>query len=117
MATEIAHDARAVPRGRQRLGGAVIAAAGAFITFVVWRQAHGQGEFSLKGALVGPAFAVIGAALTVWPGYREERLARGEDISGLHGRELITARWWAIVCAALLAGGAYALALRSGWLG
>jgi hypothetical protein len=58
----------------------------------------------LKAAAIFPAFAVIGLALVVMPGCREERLARGEDISQLSGQELLTPRWWAVLVLALLAG-------------
>ena len=40
-----------------------------------------------------PAVFVLGVALILFPGYKEERIARGEDISGLQGWQLITPRW------------------------
>lgn len=38
-------------------------------------------------------------------GYREERIARGEDLSQLQVRQLITPRWWAILTIAMVAVG------------
>jgi len=107
---------RAVPRRRQRVGGALIAVVGAAIAAIAWQQAHTRGEFSLAGAFLGPAFLVMGAALVAWPGYREERLARGESLEGMEGAELLTPRWWGVLAAALAAGGAYVLALARGWI-
>ncbi|MBO0860792.1 MAG: hypothetical protein J2P21_20365 [Chloracidobacterium sp.] len=51
-----------------------------------------------------PAFCVVGLGLILFPGYREERVARGEDISKLDGLKLITARWWGILVVALVVG-------------
>jgi hypothetical protein len=47
---------------------------------------------------------VAGLALVLFPGYKEERLARGEDISALSGTQLLTPRWWVVLVIALLAG-------------
>ncbi len=51
-----------------------------------------------------PAFIVLGLAMIAIPGYKEERLARGEDLSGLSGTQLLTPRWWAVLAVALAAG-------------
>jgi hypothetical protein len=104
-----------VPRGMQRLGGIFILAVAVVMAAIAWRQAHAEPEFSLAGAFLGPAFAVMGIGLLLWPGYREERIARGEDVSRLEGAALITPRWWAILGTGLLAGAAYTLGLRNGW--
>jgi len=105
-----------VSRARQQLGGVFILAVAVGMAAIAWRQAHAEPKFSLMGAFLGPAFAAVGIGLLLWPGYREERIARGEDVSGLEGAALITPRWWAILGAGLLAGAAYTLALRNGWL-
>jgi hypothetical protein len=107
---------RPVPRARQRLGGVFILAVAIGMATIAWRQAHAQPRFSFAGAFVGPAFAAVGIGLLLWPGYREERIARGEDVSMLEGAALVTPRWWAILSVGLLAGAAYTLALRNGWL-
>jgi hypothetical protein len=105
-----------VSRSIQRLGGIFIFAVAMGMAAIAWRQAHAEPRFSLAGAFLGPAFAVMGIGLVLWPGYREERIARGEDVSMLEGAALITPRWWAILGAGLLAGAAYTLGLRNGWL-
>ena len=106
-----------VPRRKQQAGGLLIAALGTGLAAVAWRQADTEGRFSMAGSMLGPAFAVVGLALVAWPGYKEERLARGEDISALDGAQLLTPRWWGVLAAAFLAAGAYVLALRGGWPG
>lgn len=101
-------------RSRARLGGLIIAVLGAGGTFWAWHTALGEGRFSLKAALLGPAFLVLGVGLIVFPGYREERLARGEDLTGREGLALLTPRWWFILAAALLAAAGNGLLLSFG---
>ena len=68
-----------------------------------------------KASVLMPVFLVIGLALIAMPGYKEERIARGEDISGVSGVELITPRWWAVLAVALVAGfGNFLLLLTAG---
>mgnify|MGYP001128323328 CR=1 FL=1 len=65
---------RGVSRGRQRLGGAFIALlSGGFVAWN-WHTALTRGYFYQKAALLFPAFLVIGVALILIPGYREERI-------------------------------------------
>ena len=107
--------ARGVPRGRQRIGGALIAAlSGAFVVWT-WHTALTRGYYYRKAALIFPAFLVIGLALLAIPGYREERIARGEDVSRLEGMRLITPRWWAVLAVAMLAACANWFLLARGW--
>jgi len=105
-----------VPRSAQRFGGLCIAALGGFLAGLAYTGARQTGSFSLYAALLGPAFAVIGVALFLFPGYREERLARGESLEGLTGAALLTPRWRVVLALALVAGGGFAVALRNGWL-
>ena len=98
----------------RRLAGLGIALGGAFIAYLVWRQAATGGQFSLYGALAGPAFGILGLGLILFPGYREERLSRGEDISQLEGMALLTPRWNAILIAMGLAA-VLNLGLLKGW--
>ncbi len=101
-------------RAKQRFGGILIALLGGGGTFWTWQTALSEGHFSLKASLIFPAFLVLGLGLTLFPGYREERLARGEDLTGMEGMKLLTPRWWVILAVALLAGAAnYLLLSRS----
>jgi ABC-type Fe3+-siderophore transport system permease subunit len=90
-------------RGKQRFTGFVIALVSGGMLAYLWCTAHTEGYFFVKASLTFPAFLVLGIALMIFSGYRDERLARGEDISKLKGWKLITPRWWAIVATALLA--------------
>jgi hypothetical protein len=68
----------------RRLGGLFIAALGGLLSWL----AHGLAQrerLLLKAGLLGPAFFIMGLGLILFPGYREERIARGEDISRLEG--------------------------------
>src|SRR5262245_4504688 len=91
-------------RRKQQLGGLFIALIGCGFTAWSWRTALIEGYYYSNASLVFPAFCVVGLGLILFPGYKEERLARGEDISQMSGHELITARWWAILVVALAAG-------------
>lgn len=104
-----------MPRRTQRWGGALIAAGGAAFTAWGWHTLLTAGYYYPKASAIFPAFCVIGLGLVLFPGYREERLARGEDISELSGSRLLTPRWWAILVVALAAGfGNYALMATRG---
>ena len=81
----------------RRLAGLGIALGGGCITWLVWRQATHDAQFSLYGAMAGPAFAMLGLGLILFPGYREERLRRGEEIGQLEGLALLTPRWLGIL--------------------
>jgi hypothetical protein len=93
-----------VSRRNERLGGLSIATIGAFLTILTWRAAISRGHYYLLAAIGAPAFTMIGIALILVPGYRTERLQRGENLDLLSGWELITARWWGILAIALGSG-------------
>ena len=103
-----------VPRWKQRLGGALIAAIGGGGTLWTWHLARSEGGVYLKASLLMPAFLVLGLAMIAIPGYKEERLARGEDISNLAGVRLLTPRWWVVLVIALAAGLGNRLLLQVG---
>jgi hypothetical protein len=92
-----------MPRRTQQLGGLLIALLGAGFTAWSWYTALTRGYFYRHASLLFPAFFVLGVGLLIFPGHREERIARGEDISGLQGWKLITPRWWAMLVVALVA--------------
>jgi hypothetical protein len=103
-----------VSRRMERLGGLFIATMGTLLTGWNWYLALAEGRFYLNAALLGPAFAIIGLGLILFPGYRNERIERGEDISQLSGAALITPRWWGIM-AISLGSGLINLAVLKGW--
>jgi hypothetical protein len=102
-----------VRRRKQQLGGLFIAVLGAGFTGWTWYSAFYEGYFNRKASMLFPAFFVLGLGMIVFPGYREERIARGEDISRMKGWKLITPRWWAILIIAFVAAGVNYLLLSS----
>ena len=92
------------PRRRQQLGGLLIALLGAVLTAWTWYTGPDEGYFYRKASMLFPAFFVLGVALVLLPGYKKERITRGEDISGMRGCQLITPRWWVILAVAFGAG-------------
>ncbi len=60
-----------------------------------------------------PAFCVIALGMMLFPGYREERISRGEDISLMKGFALLTTRWRVLLLLAFIAGAANYLLLLS----
>jgi hypothetical protein len=70
---------------REQLGGVLLLVLGLGLTYLIWGTALDRGYFLAKAAAVGPAFAVIGLGLVAVPGYRRERLERGEDVTRLSG--------------------------------
>jgi hypothetical protein len=93
-----------MPRWKERLGGIFFALVGGGMTAWAWHDLLYGSAFSQKAAAAGPAFCFLGLALIVIPGYRTERLARGEDISQLSGTELLTPRWWAVLVIGIVLG-------------
>jgi hypothetical protein len=91
-------------RLKQRLGGALMVLIGAVFTGWNWYTFLYNDYFYIKSSILFPAVLVIGLGLIIFPGYREGRAARGEDVSALGGMKLITPRWWAILAVALAAG-------------
>lgn len=67
-----------------------------------WWTAVFHGYFYVYASLIFPAFAVVGLGLLLFPDYKTERLARGEDISQMEGIKLLTPRWWTVLTAAFV---------------
>lgn len=99
------------PRLKQGLGGFVLALSGAYLTFSMWYQQFYRPDDTYYLIYPpAPIFFVLGVAAIFFPGYKEERLARGEDISGMHGWKLLTPRWrWVLIVAAAVAIGNHLL--------
>lgn len=91
-------------RLKEQVAGFVIMAAGIGLTVFNWHIALNEQQYYSRTAGIGPAFAVLGLGLLLFPGYRTERLARGEDLSNLSGLRLLTPRWWIVLVAALALG-------------
>ena len=91
-------------RTKQKLGGLVFGVIGAGFTAWNWYTALHEGYFYQKTSMIFPAILVLGLGLFLFPAYREERIARGEDISEMQGLSLITPRWWIIIALAAVAG-------------
>ena len=102
-----------MPREKQKIGGLVMALLGAGFTGWSWYTALYQGYFYPKAGMLFPAVFVLGLGIIAFPSYKEERTARGEDLSRLQGWRQITPCWWAILIIALLAGGVNYLWLSS----
>jgi hypothetical protein len=93
-----------VSRARQQFGGllmVLIAIAGIAWT---WHIALQEGYYDLQASIGFPAFLALGLGMILAPGYKEERIGRGEDISRLSGVALITPRWWGVLIAGIFAG-------------
>ena len=103
-----------VPRWKQRIGGIIIALIGGGGTWWIWHLARSEGYFYPKASVSMPAFCILGLAMMAIPGYKEERLQRGEDISQLSGTQLLTPRWWVVLVVALVAGVVNLLLLKVG---
>jgi hypothetical protein len=103
-----------VPSAKQRFGGCLIALLGALGTADVWYNAVHDGLFFEKASFLFPVFFVVGIAGLFFQGYKEERLARGEDISELRGWKLLTTRWRVVFVLSLVLGfGNYLILLLS----
>ena len=102
-----------IPRATQRWGGILIALFSGGFTAWEWYTLLHRGYFYDQPSVVFPAFLILGLGLILFPGYKEERLARGEDISELTGMQLLTPRWWGILVCALVAGFGNFLLMRT----
>jgi ABC-type Fe3+-siderophore transport system permease subunit len=99
-----------IHRWKQQLGGAFIALLGGGFTAWGWYTALTWGYYYGKASMLAPAFFILGLGMILFRSYKEERIARGEDISDLSGLQLLTARWWVVLSVPLPAGlGNYAL--------
>jgi len=93
-----------ISRTKQKIAGLAFALIGAGFTAWNWYIALHEGYFYRKTSLFFPAVLVLGLGMFLFPTYREERIARGEDISQMQGMSLLTPRWWTILAVAVAAG-------------
>ncbi len=93
-----------VKRSHQQIVGLVMALVCLILTVLVWRTALAEGYFHSSAAVIFPTFCVLGLGIMVFPDSKTERVSRGEDISQMEGRELITARWWMVIIVSLTFG-------------
>ncbi len=108
-------DYKKIPRWKQKLGGFLLMLLGGGFWAWGWYTAISRGYFYVKASMLFPAAFFLGLGLVLFPGYKEERIARGEDISGLSGIKLLTPRWWAILIVAVIAGfGNYLILFKIG---
>ena len=63
------------------------------------------------------ALVVLGGAMLILPGPREERLARFEDLWDMSSFQMITARWWVVIALALAVGGGNYAVVSGDWAG
>ncbi len=101
-----------ISRFQEQCVGAVIALVGMYLTYEVYTDLLAKlaqyGEARLVSIQsMGPAFVVVGIGMFLFPLYRRERLARGEDITHLKGYALITTKWKVILAIGIIAEIAY----------
>ena len=101
-----------IPRWKRLLGGLLLMALSGSGWIWVWQDALDTGSFNLKTSLMFPSLFVVSIAVILLPNYKDERIARGEDISELSGTQLITFRWWIVTAVALAAGFGNLLAVK-----
>jgi hypothetical protein len=70
----------------------------------LWHAAPRTAALYILASHLFPALFVFGLGYFLFPGFREEWSARGEDISRLSWIGQLTPRWWAIFAVAMLAG-------------
>jgi hypothetical protein len=90
-------------RLKQSIGGFLISGFSAAMIWFTWNHAIENGEFSVKASILFPVFAVLGVAMMLFKFPKDERLARGEDISSLAGWRILTTPWRIASVAAILA--------------
>jgi hypothetical protein len=110
----MAYPAKGISRFKQSIGGVTLFFLGLGLTIMNWSFWFNDGSFYPKAALAGPAFAILGLALVAMPGYREERLAKGQNLADYPKYKIITPRWWAVLVTGLVLGGINCAAMTFG---
>lgn len=93
-----------VNRNIQRICGLFISLLSLGFVIWSWKTALTEHYFHVKSSVIFPGFIVLGLGLIFFPGYKEERINRGEDLSKLKPLQTITLRWWVIIFLGLVAG-------------
>jgi hypothetical protein len=83
-------------RWKEQLAGLVIVILGLVVTYGVWDLAS-RGESYFVISLAAPAFVVLGLGLVLFPSYRLERIAKGEEVDDSYNFKMITPRWRVIL--------------------
>jgi len=110
----MAYPANGISRFKQSIGGVIIFFLGLGLTVANWSFWFSDGSYYPKIAFLGPAFAIIGLALVAMPGYREERLSKGQNLADYPKYKIITPRWWAVMALGLALGGINLAAMTFG---
>jgi hypothetical protein len=74
-----------VPRWKQQVGGLLMALQGAGSTGWISHAASHQGYFYPQASMCFLAVFALRLGIVAFPGRKEERIARGENISRLQG--------------------------------
>jgi len=83
------------------LWGTFLLALGVWLTLYGWQVVAEDGWFNVAGTIFGPATILLGALLVAFPGYRNGRLARGEDPEALQGWAMLMPRWKVVTVIAI----------------
>jgi hypothetical protein len=89
-------------REKRLIGGMLCVLIGTGVTGFQWYLTLHHSRFFIDGETVpSPLFVILGLGLILFPSSKEERITRGQDVSGMSGTQLITPRWWAIYVLAI----------------
>jgi hypothetical protein len=100
------------PAPKQRIGGVLAVLLGISGTAYGWYLAVHDGLLYEETSFIFPACIVVGVAMIFLQNSKEERIARREDVTKLHGWKLLTPQWKVIFLAALAMGLGNYLVLR-----
>lgn len=100
------------PRFLKHFLGFLLLLAGIGFAAAVWLVHRGQPSPFCKLEAAGSGLAVLGLAIMVLPGPREERVRRGDDLWGMTPLQMITWRWWLVLAATLLVAWGHEALLR-----
>jgi hypothetical protein len=100
----MAYPAKGRSRFSQSTGGVLMFFLGLAMTGGNWDDLIKNASFFPKLAVLGPVSVILGLALVAMPGYREERLAKGQNLADYPKLKIITPRWWAVLVIGMALG-------------